>query len=395
MATLFSIDVCEGTKVNGYLAIDTLVNGRCYGGLRVASDISTDSLIQAARTMSLKYAFVGMPFGGAKAGIVADPEMPQADKRELLRSFGHALRPILQTRTYIPGSDLGVTDDDLKFMLSSNSIRALPRSLGQDTGFYAGLTVFTAATTAAEHIGLDLNRASVAVEGFGSVGGSVAETFWKKGSKVVAVSTSRGAIYDKRGINIGELLNLGRRTGSDVVNQFPKAERIDKSELATLKVDIFCPCAHSHSLTRDNAGHVSARIISPGANAHTTADAEKILFKERILSLPDFVANCGGVIAASMIRSGLSDDFVKHFIEHKFRQKVSDMIKAVEKKNIPIKEYAEKITEDKFLRLKEAAEKKSISSKAFNFALELYRNGIIPYQLLTPIAPRYFEERFK
>ena len=395
MATLLSVDTFDATKITGYLAIDALVNGRCYGGLRIASDISTDSLIQAARTMSLKYAFVGLPFGGAKAGIVADPEMPLKDKRELLRSFGNAIRPILQTRTYTPGNDLGVTDDDLKFMLSSNGIRSLPRSLGQDTGFYAGLTVFTAAAIAADHIGLDLNHASVAIEGFGGVGGSAAAAFWRKGSKVVAVSTSRGAIYDKRGLNIGELLNLSRQTGSDVVNQFPKAERIDKSELAALKVDIFCPCAQSHSITRSNAAHVSARIISPGANAHTTADAEQILFKKRILSLPDFVANCGGVMAASMIRSGLNDDFVNHFVEHKFGQKVSDIIKAAEKKNIPVKEYAEKITEDKFLRLKEAAEKKSISSKAFNFALEMYRNGIIPYQLLTPIAPRYFEEKFK
>ncbi|UCH51622.1 MAG: Glu/Leu/Phe/Val dehydrogenase [Chloroflexota bacterium] len=395
MATLFSVEVHEDKKVTGYLAVDSLVNGRCYGGLRISSDISTDSLIQAARTMTLKYAFVGLPFGGAKAGIVADPEMPLADKRELLRIFGHALRPILQTRTYIPGCDLGVTDDDLKFMLVSNGIRELPRSLGQNTGFYAGVTVFTAATTAAKHIGLDPNHTSVAIEGFGSVGGSAAEAFWRTGSKVIAVSTSRGAIYNKRGLDIGELLNLSGQMGSDVVNHFPKAERIDKSELAALLVDIFCPCAQSHSITQRNAGLVSAKIISPGANAHTTPNAEQTLFKKGILSLPDFVANCGGVMAASMKRSGLSYDFVQRFIEQKYVQKVNDMIKAAENESMPIKEYAEKITEEKFHRLKKAAEKKSISSKIFNFALDLYRNGIIPYQLVTPIAPRYFEERFK
>ena len=395
MATLFSIDVYEGTKVNGYLAIDTLVNGRCYGGLRMASDIPIDSLVQSARTMTLKHAFIGLPFGGAKAGIIADPEMPLADKRELLRSFGQALKPILQARIYMPGSDLGVTDDELNFMLTSNGIKASPRSLWQVTGFYAGLTVFTAGAVAAEHIGLDLNHTSVAIEGFGNVGSSVAEAFWKRGSKVVAISTSRGAIYSKKGLNIEELLHLRRQVGSDVVNQFPKVERIDKSELAALKVDIFCPCAQPHSITRGNAKNVAAKIISPGANAHTTADAEQVLFKKGILSLPDFVANCGGAMAAGMRRSGLSHDFIQHFIEHKFGQKVNSMIKAAEKDRIPLKEYAETVTQDRFLRLKEAAEKKSIGNKVFNFALELYRSGIIPYQLVTPMAPKYFERMFK
>lgn len=396
MVTLFSVDVNEGTKVSGYLAIDALVNGRSYGGLRMVPEIPIDSLIQSARTMTLKYAFIGLPFGGAKAGIIADPEMPLTEKRELLKSFGRAIRPFMRTKTYTPGGDLGVTSADVRFMMESNGIKVVPRYLGfQETGFYAGLTVFTAATRAAEHIGLDLNRASVAIEGFGSVGGSVAEAFWARGGKVVAISTSRGAIYADRGLDIGELLRLHKQVGNDVVNQFPSAERIDKSKLASLRVDIFCPCAQPNSITKDNAARVTARIISPGANVPTTAEAEQILFQKGILSLPDFVANCGGILAASMRRSGLSDDFVRRFIEHKFGQKVSDMIKSAEKERKPLKEYAERIADAKFLRLKEAAEKKSLRSKAFNFALELYRSGIIPYQLVTPIASKYFKAKLE
>lgn len=396
MAIIYRIDICDGTKVSGYVVIDSLSAGRCYGGLRMAPEIPLDSLIQGARTMTLKYAFIGLPFGGAKAGIIADPEMPLAEKRQLLKTFGSALRPLLQTRTFIPGGDLGITDEDVRYMLTSNGIKVLPRSLTfQNTGVYAGLTVFTATTSAAEYIGLDLGRASIAVEGFGNVGCSVAEAFWKRGSRIVAISTSRGAIYTEEGLDVPELLRLARQIGSRVVNEYKGAEQIDRSILAALPVDIFCPCAQPYSITCDNAPQVKARILSPGANVPTTAEAEKILFQKGIISLPDFLANCGGVLAASMRRAGLSDSFVRHFIDHKFRQKVSNMLEMAGKEGMPIREYAVMITQNKLDRLNEMTQKRKMTSRILTMALELYRNGIIPYQLFTPIAPKYFNDRFQ
>ncbi len=396
VTTIYRVHTDEGTRVSGYLVIDSLGSGHSYGGLRMAPEISLDSLVQAARTMTLKYAFVGLPFGGAKAGIIGDPEMPQNEKRELLQSFGRALKPILQTKTYIPGGDLGISDDEVRFMLTSNGIKVLPRALVHRTaGFYAGLTVFTAAASAAEHIGIDLSHASVAVEGFGSVGSSVADAFWKRGSKVIAISTSRGAIYNPEGLDIGELMSLRKQFGSSVVDEYERAERIDKSKLAILSVDIFCPCAQPYSITSENARHATAKIISPGANVPTTADAEEILFQKGIISLPDFVANCGGILAASMKRAGLSDNFVRQFIEQKFRHKVSSMLKTAEKEGIPISEYAQRTTVAKLQRLKEATQRRSFINNILNLARELYRNGVIPYQLFTPLAPRYFNNRFE
>lgn len=396
MSTVFRVDIREKTDLTGYLVIDSLVNGRCYGGLRIAPNISIESLTQAARTMTLKYSFVGLPFGGAKAGIIADPEMPLGEKRELLKNFGGAVKPILQTRTYIPGGDLGTTDDDLSYMLTGNGIRVLPRSLRYvEAGIYAGLTVYTAAIIAADHISLDLSRASVAIEGFGNVGCSVAQSFWERGVKVVAISTSRGAIYANEGLDIEELTRLRDQVGSNVVNSFPKAEFIDKHRLHELPVDILCPCAEPHSITSENASQIKARIISPGANAHTTPEAEQILFKKRVLSLPDFVANCGGILAATMKRGGLSDGFIRQFISHKFGQRVSSIIKAAEIEGIPMKTYAERATEERFLNIKERAERRTIASRAFNFILEIYRRGVVPPQLVKPFIARRFNSEFE
>lgn len=394
MSTLISLAIDEESSLKGYLAIDSTVNGCCCGGLRIAADLSPTTLAETARVMTLKYGFLGLPVGGAKAGIVADPEMPIEKKRELLKSFGLALRPLLQTKNYIPAGDLGTTDDDIRFMFTDNGLKVPPRSLPfQLSGFYTGLTVFTAALIAAQHIGLDPSNPSIAIEGFGNVGSSVAEAFWKKGMRVVAISTSQGAIYAKNGLDIGKLIKLRSQVGSGLVKFYPGAKQIHKEELLELEVDLLCPCANSYSITADNAGRVSARIISPGANAPTTAEAEQILFEKGVLSIPDFVANCGGVLGASMKRTGLKDDFIRHFIDQKFRQRVAELIQAAEKKGVMPREYAQEIAEKRFMKAKERAEKKNFTSRAFNFTLELYRKGIIPHHFVTPFAPRYFERR--
>jgi glutamate dehydrogenase (NAD(P)+) len=396
LSTLISVNISGEPDLKGYLAIDSMVGGSSHGGLRMAPDLSPDSIVQAARAMTLKYGFVGLPVGGAKSGIVADPEMPLEHKRELLKRFGQAIFPFLKTRSYIPAADLGTSAEDLRFMLISIGLKVQRRDFSHElSGFYTSITVFTTAMAAARHIKLDLNQASVAIEGFGSVGGSAARMFWERGSRVVAISTSQGAIYDEAGLNIGELIKLRDRAGSQVVNEFDKGERIDKSRLVELDVDIFSPCGQSYSITADNASRVAAKIISPGANVPFTSEAESILFQRGILVIPDFVANCGGVLGISMKRSGLKEDYIKHFLEHRVGEQVTEVIEAAGKANVTPRAYAERIAEERFLRVRTIVEKKNISAKIFSFALELYRRGIIPYQLITPIASRYFERRFR
>ncbi len=381
--------------LKGYLAIDSTVNGSSAGGLRMAPDLSPELMTRIARAMTLKYGFCGLPVGGAKAGIVADPEMPPDQKRQLLKSFGQAIEPLLKARRYIPAEDLGTSADDIKFMLKSIGLKVQARGLTFAlSGFYTGITVFAAAVAAARHINLDLNGASVAIEGFGSVGSAAARLFRERGMRVVAISTSRGAIYDKAGLDIGELIRLREETGSQVVNRFDQAEKIDKNRLAELEVDIFSPCAQSYSITPDNARRVAARIISPGANVPFTPEAEPILFQRKILVIPDFVANCGGVLGASMKRAGLKEDYIQQFLEDKISRQVSGIIETAEQEGAPLEAYARRIAEERSFRAKASAEGKKFTARAFGFALELYRKGVIPYQVVTPVASRYFEKRF-
>ncbi len=395
MSTLISVTIDKKTKLQGYLAIDSTVNGRCHGGLRMAPGLQPESIVQAARVMTLKYGFTGLPVGGAKAGIAADPEMPQDRKRDLLKSFGRAIEPFLKTRSYIPSGDLGTTDDDIRVMLSSLGLKTQPRSLTfRTSGYYTSITVFAAAFRAAQHIGLNLERASVAIEGFGSVGSSTARQFWERGIKVVAISTSKGAIYNKNGLNIDQLLKLRDQAGSQVVNSSPGGEKIDKSLLAELDADIFCPCAQAYSLSSKNADRVAARIVSAGANVPLTAEAEQILSRRGIIYIPDFVANCGGVLGVSMKRSGLKETYIRRFLEQRAGEQVTKAIKGGEEENISPRIYAQRIAQARFLKAKAAAERTSIAGRAFGLALELYRRGIIPYQLVTPVAARDFEKRF-
>lgn len=392
MSVLISV-VDEESRLQGYLAIDSMINGRCYGGFRMAPDLLPAILPELARVMTLKHGFLGLPLGGAKAAIVANPEVPLKEKRQLLKAFGKALMPFLKTRSYVPGGDLGISDDDIRFMLTSNRLKVQSRSLTKRSGFYTGLTVFSAVTRAAQHIGLDLNQASVAIEGFGAVGGSAAQVFWEKGLRVVAISTNQGAIYAQEGLDVGELVKLRNQVGNRVVKVYRRADQIEKEQLLELEVDFLCPCASPHSVTVDNASRVAAKIIVPGANAPITADAEQILFQRGILSIPDFVANCGGALGVSMEVAGLGEDFVRHFIDQRFGQRVTEVIEAAEKKGVIPRDYAQRIAEEKFLQVKESSEKGSIVNKAFDFALGLYGKGVIPHQLVRLLSPRYFERR--
>ncbi len=392
MSTLISVIIDGGKNIQGYLAIDSTINGRSYGGLRIAPDITPATLAELARVMTLKHSFLGLPLGGAKAAIVADPEAPLEEKRRLLKAFGGALEPFLKTRSYVPNTDMGTTGDDITYLLNPNSRPSEQRRL-RGVGFFTGLTVLTSAIRAAKHIGLDTTGASVAVEGFGKIGSSVARAFWEKGFRVVAISTGQGAIYSEKGLDIDELCKLYDQLGSGVVKAYRRADQMEKSGLLELEVDFLSPCANSYSINSDNASRIRARIISPGANAPTTPEAEQILFEKGIVSLPDFIANCGVAMGAAMMLAGLSVGYIAGFIEERFGDRVSEVIEAADKEHMIPRVYAEKIAMERFWKIKERTERGGFVSRGFDFALGLYRKGLIPRQLVRLLSPGYFERR--
>lgn len=394
MSATIGVTFGRDPEVQGYLVIDSTVNGRSYGGLRMSPDLSAATLARIARAKTLKYGLLGLPLGGAKAGIAAAPEIPAERKRELLKGFGEALKPYLETRRFVPGEDLGTTAADIRYMLEANGLKVLPRSLSEGSGTFTAITVFAAAVSACDYAGVDLHKATVAVEGFGSVGASTALAFQKGGVRVVAVSTVLGGVYNEAGLDVAELNRLRERVGDEVVNMFPGGRRIDRESLPELDVHIFSPCAHPDSITEANAGRVQARVVCPGANCPVTPEAEHSLFQRGILPVPDFVANCGGVLGVSMRRAGVRRDDIERYVGQKIAREAAGILETARAENVVPRVIAERVAEERFARAKAQAESRTLVGRAFGLGLELYRVGAVPKWLVAPLAPRYFDSRF-
>jgi len=210
----------------GYIVIDSAINGHSCGGLKMLPDVSIPELQGLARVMTLKFSFLGMSEGGAKAGIIADPSMPHEEKLALLRTFAENASPLLKTRAYVPASDMGTNNEEIRYMLESIGLKMPPIKVQrrEEGGFYTGFSVFAGALAAAKHMNLDLSKSTLAVEGFGKVGSSVAKIFWQRGAKVVAISTSNGAIYDPDGLDVDRLMQIKNEVGDDVVNVYEKGK---------------------------------------------------------------------------------------------------------------------------------------------------------------------------
>jgi glutamate dehydrogenase (NAD(P)+) len=160
------IKVSDGSDVIGYVAIDSTVGGRSCGGLRMLPDIDEDEMRGLARAMTLKYGFLGLPQGGAKAGVRYNPEAPQPERWQRLAKFGQAIAPMLLSRVYVPATDMGTDNADIRSMLQAVGMRINRRELsGTQSGYYTALTLLIGAKRAVRHISLALSECTVAIEG--------------------------------------------------------------------------------------------------------------------------------------------------------------------------------------------------------------------------------------
>ncbi|MGI0024248.1 MAG: Glu/Leu/Phe/Val family dehydrogenase, partial [Nitrososphaera sp.] len=309
----------QRSKIIGYVVIDSTIRRRSCGGLRMLPNIDEEEMRLLAHTMTLKYGFLGLPHGGAKAGILCNPESPKEERRQYLATFGRAIAPLLINRIYVPGRGMGTDNEDIRYLLKVAGVETNRRELqGTQSSYYTALTVFTGAKQAARQLNMTLSECTVAIEGFGSVGRSLGQLLANANARVAAISTSRGAIFNPKGLDMKRLIKLATEAGSQVIDLYTEAERIDRSALIELPVDLLCPCARHNSLNEDNSERVKARIISPGANNPITPEAERTLFKRGVLCLPDFVTNCGGVLGSTMefasVRRGLIEAFIDRYI---------------------------------------------------------------------------------
>ena len=342
--------------------------------------------------MTLKYGFLGLPQGGAKAGVPFDPDAPAAERRERLADFARAMAPLLRARIYIPMPDMGTNNEDIRGMLRAAGVPLRRRELrGARSGYYTARGVLAAARAAAAHLGLPWNGSRAVIEGFGKVGSALARMLDETGVRVVGVSTSRGAIHHPGGLPVARLLEASAARGSAFVETFPDAERIPLPRLLELPCDLLLPCARHHSLHRDNAGRIAARIVSPGANSPATGEAEDALARRGVLVVPDFVGNCGGVLGGTMEFAGVSPAAIDAFLERRLGHRIAELLREADRRQVALRELATSVALDRLDLVRRRAETPAWHQTLFRAGLALYRRGAVPEALVGRLSRRYFD----
>ncbi|MGO9443262.1 MAG: Glu/Leu/Phe/Val family dehydrogenase [Thiobacillaceae bacterium] len=325
--------------LDGVLVVDNVAAGPAIGGLRMAPDVSAREAARLARTMTLKNAAAGIPHGGAKSVIAADPKLPVAQKEALVRAFACALRG---ERGYIFGPDMG-TNEMVMGWVKDELGRAvgLPTELGGipvDELGATGWGVRHAAEVAASFCGVKLVGARLAVQGFGAVGKHAARFLAERGAMLVAASDSSCTLHEAGGLDVAKLIAF-KNSGGEFAD-YPAGDKLGRDAVVGLDCDIWIPAARPDVIREDNADQLKARLVIEGANIPITEGAEKILHQRGVLCVPDIIANAGGVICAAMEYSGASTAAAFAAIEEKLRANTENTLKEARKSNIMPREAA-------------------------------------------------------
>ncbi len=379
----------DNGKAFAHLVIDSEIDGRACGGIRMAPDLPIDELNALARMMTNKFTFVGIGLGGAKSGILGDPEAQPALKKELLQRFGRMVSPWLRKGKYIPGVDFGTSDRDLRLVLSAAGVPKMPQVQPTDrAGEATALTVFVAMQTAGEMIGVPLKGANVAVEGFGSVGSVLANIVAGCGARIVAVSTSQGCIRNSKGIDVALLDRLRQRAGSGCIKEYRDADYFTSPLLATLDVDVYAPCARTYSIDRENAVDVKAKLVCGGSNLQVLPGVEKALHDRSIFYVPPYAANCGGVFWGAVEIFGLSFEYYKEIVKSRFRARVQGLFEeAIGKDKTPL-EIADEFILRRFHSLKAKAESKGIKRSVWKLGRAANDRRLVPLYVKRAIGKK-------
>jgi len=302
------IELDNGTIAHfeGYRVQHNLSRGPGKGGVRFHQDVTLSEVMALSAWMSVKNAAVNVPYGGAKGGIRVDPKkLSRSELERLTRRYTSEIGLIIGPSKDIPAPDVNTNEQIMAWMMDTYSMNTGETATGVVTGKpidlggslgrreATGRGVFTVGMEAAHHIGLKVEGARLAVQGFGNVGGTAAKLFGEAGTRLVAVQDHTGTVYRDAGLDVAALTAHVQQTGG--VAGFANAEALDNSAFWAVPCDILIPAALESQITADNAGQIQARMVIEGANGPTTPEADDILHDKGVLVLPDVIANAGGV----------------------------------------------------------------------------------------------------
>jgi len=290
----------------GYRVQHNVNRGPAKGGIRYSPDVTLDEVKALAMWMTWKCAVVAIPFGGAKGGVICDPKnMSPSELERLTRRYATEISIVIGPHGDIPAPDVNTNSQVMAWIMDTYSmhegysvpaiVTGKPLSIGGSEGRNDATAtgVLFVTRQAARRIGMPLKGARVSIQGYGNAGSIAARLFQREGSKIVAVSDTRGGIYNESGLDPASVLRFKQERGS--VIGFPGAQSISVQDVLEVPCDILIPAATEGVITAANAPRVQARIIAEAANGPTTPEADAILFSKGALVIPDILANAGGV----------------------------------------------------------------------------------------------------
>ncbi len=293
-------------RFQAYRVQHSTARGPAKGGIRFHPQVTLDEVKALATWMTWKCAVVNIPFGGGKGGITCDPKhMSQGELERMTRRYTSAILPLIGPDKDIPAPDVYTNSQTMAWIMDTYSmikgyavpgvVTGKPLSLGGSLGRNeaTGRGVFYTIQSACEHLRIPLKNASVVVQGFGNAGSIAAQLLHEAGARVIAVSDSNGCIYNRKGLNIPEVIHLKALTGK--VEGFPESEPISPEDLLALECDVLVPAALENTVRADNAPTVHARIVAEAANGPLTPAADRILESAGTFIIPDILCNAGGV----------------------------------------------------------------------------------------------------
>jgi glutamate dehydrogenase (NAD(P)+) len=317
--------------------------GPFKGGIRYHPQVSIDEVKALSMWMTWKCAIANIPYGGGKGGIICNPkQMSTGELERMTRRYAYAIADIIGPHTDIPAPDVYTGGKEMSWIMDTYSALkgnfvqpevitgkplAIGGSLGRNEATGRGLS-FTV-REAAKKLGINLRAATVAVQGFGNAGQFAALLLEEMGAKVVAVSDSQGGISNENGISIGSVRAHKEKTGSVV--GFPGSKSISNEEILETDCTILIPAALENQITKNNAANVSAKLVAEAANGPTTPEADEILHKNKIMVIPDVLANSGGVTVSyfewlqNLRREYWTEEQVNSMLDKKMTEAFSDV----------------------------------------------------------------------
>jgi glutamate dehydrogenase (NAD(P)+) len=290
----------------GYRVQHNVNRGPAKGGIRYSPDVTLDEVKALAMWMAWKCAVVGIPYGGAKGGVICDPkQMSPAELERMTRRYATEISIIIGPHGDIPAPDVNTNSQVMAWIMDTYSmhegysipavVTGKPLSIGGSEGRNDATAtgVLFVTRQAARRMGMPLKGARVSIQGYGNAGSVAARLFHNEGCKIVAVSDTRGGIYNESGLDPAAVLRFKQERGSVV--GFPKSQQLRVQDVLEVPCDVLIPAATESVITTVNADRVQARIITEAANGPTTPEADEILFKKGIVVVPDILANAGGV----------------------------------------------------------------------------------------------------